>query len=64
MMNAEVEEIVQISLKKALEHDAKGNVGQAYAHYTAVLEFCPAKRAELEKRFTTILCEYLLFLFF
>jgi hypothetical protein len=55
-MQEEVEEIIKLSLKKALDHDAKGHIGQAYAYYTAVLEFSPSKRAELEKRFTTILC--------
>lgn len=55
-MQTEVDEIVRVSLKKALDHDERGNLGQAYAYYTAVLEFWPAKRAELEKRFTTILC--------
>lgn len=55
-MQAELEEIIRLSLKKALDYDAKGNIGLAYAYYYAVLELCPAKRAELEKRFTTILC--------
>ncbi|XP_011501032.1 PREDICTED: putative protein arginine N-methyltransferase 9 isoform X2 [Ceratosolen solmsi marchali] len=58
IMQEEVEEIIKLSLKKALDHDAQGNIGQAYAYYTAVLEFCPSKRAELKKRFTTILCEW------
>lgn len=57
-MQADIEEIVKISLRKAIDHDLRGNIGQAYAHYTAVLEFCPSKRPELEKRFTNVLCEY------
>ncbi|OXU22388.1 hypothetical protein TSAR_005080 [Trichomalopsis sarcophagae] len=57
-MQAEVEEIVRVSLKKALDHDERGNFGQAYAYYTAVLEFWPARRSEFEKRFTTILCQW------
>lgn len=56
-MQAEIDEIVKISLKKALDHEAKGNIGQAYAYYTAVLELCPAKRSQLEKRFISVLCE-------
>ena len=54
-----MEDIVRISLKKALEHDAKGNIGQAYAFYTAVLEFSPLKRKELENKFISILCMYI-----
>ncbi|KAJ8672731.1 hypothetical protein QAD02_003991 [Eretmocerus hayati] len=61
-MQAELEEIINISLTKALDNDAKGNIGLAYAYYTAVLELCPAKRKELEKRFTSVLCEWGIYL--
>ncbi|XP_051165177.1 protein arginine N-methyltransferase 9-like [Leptopilina boulardi] len=57
-MQAEVKAIVQQSLKKAREHDSRGNVGQAYAYFTAVVELSPENRSTVEKEFTDVLCEW------
>lgn len=57
-MQAEVKAIVEQSLKKAREHDSRGNVGQAYAYFTAVVELSPQNRSTVEKEFTDVLCEW------
>ncbi|XP_012272550.1 protein arginine N-methyltransferase 9 [Orussus abietinus] len=57
-MQAEVRDIVEKSLKKAREHEARGDMGRAYAYYTVVIELCPEKRKEVEKVFTDVLCEW------
>nr|XP_046472761.1 protein arginine N-methyltransferase 9-like isoform X1 [Neodiprion pinetum] len=56
-MDVEIREIVEKALEKAQEQDACGNVGRAYAYYTVVAELCPAKRSEVEKLFTDVLCK-------
>lgn len=60
-MQAEVKAIVEQSLKKAREHDSRGNVGQAYAYFTAVVELSPENRSKVEKEFTDVLCKWFLY---
>lgn len=62
-MQAEVKAIVEQSLKKAREHDSRGNVGQAYAYFTAVVELSPQNRSTVEKEFTDVLCELFFYSF-
>lgn len=56
-MQAEVNDILETSLRKAREHDRTGNVGKAYAYYTIVVELSPARRSEIEETFTDVLCK-------